>query len=241
MLLLIRWSSSTVWWWGGSAGECLVAKALHRAAELPCEESFRVSIPSIVNWHLNPLNQHRLACDCEYTHQRHQQDEPHQISSVGCRNLTAILTTPHGPVSPKACYNKSHAGQWINGRWYLGCSREVEGCAKGYHIGRSDIDLLRTYGCNSTQSWLDARVHDPEQFRSSPVDNSLSSHPSSKLSSVLLLALIRPPRFKSQHSNCRVQSTNADTRNRCQRDILRIDLAIGNQFMDVSFNIGNEN
>jgi len=43
-----------------------------------------------------------------------------------------------------------------------------------------EINLLRTYWLTSMQSCLDAHVHVPEPFRSSPIGNGLLSHPGSK-------------------------------------------------------------
>jgi hypothetical protein len=56
-----------------------------------------------------------------------------------------------------------------------------------------EINLLRTYGLTSIQAWLDACVHVPQLFRSSPVGNGLSSHPSSKIPSSLSQAQMGPP------------------------------------------------
>jgi len=141
-------------------------------------------MPSIVNWHQNPFNHHQPACDCEYTDQQKQQQqhEPHQLPAVGSRDLIATPTTHHRHIQRQACRNNYWAGWWIHGWWWLGCSRDVGCCAKGFHTATWYINLLRTYGLTSMHSWLDAGVDVPKPFRSSTVDG-LSSHPGSKLPS----------------------------------------------------------
>jgi len=171
----------------------------------------QVRMPSIVNWHQNTLNHHRPACECEYTHQRQQQqDEPHLLPAVSGRDLTATATPPHGQINQQACRNNCWAAWLIHGRWCLGCSWAVEGCAKGYHTGTWDINLLRTHGLTLTQSWLHACVHVPEPFRSSPIGNGLSSHPGCKLRSSVSQAQMGPPRFQSRQSKIRLPSTYPD-------------------------------
>ena len=91
------------------------------------------------------------------------------------------------------------------------------------------------------QSWLDARVHVPEPFRSSPVGNGLSSHSGSKLPSPLSQAPMGPPRFQSRHSENRLPSTNPDTSNGCQDEDVSFDIGNGNQDDDAGFDIGNGN
>jgi len=91
------------------------------------------------------------------------------------------------------------------------------------------------------QSWLDARIHVPEPFTSSPVGNGLSSHSSSKLPSPLSQARMGPPRFQSRHSENRLPSTNPDTTNRCQDENVSFNIGNGNQDDNASFNIGNGN
>lgn len=103
------------------------------------------------------------------------------------------------------------------------------------------INLLRTYGRTSTQSWLDTLVHVPEPFSSSPVSNGLSSHPGSKLSSPLSQAAMSPPRFQARHSENCLSSTYPDTSNAYQAEDVSFDIRNGNQENDASFNIGNAN
>ena len=111
---------------------------------------------------------------------------------------------------------------------------------------------MRTYRLTSTQSWLDARIHVPELFRSSPVVNGFSFHSGFKLPSRLSQSPTGPPRFQSRHSDNRPRSTNPDTSNGCQDedvtfdigngnqdDDARFDIGTGNQSMDVGFDIGN--
>jgi hypothetical protein len=59
----------------------------------------------------------------------------------------------------------------------LGCSREVEGCAKGFHLRLVDINLLWHYRLTGTHSCLHARVHVSEPFRSSSLVNGWPCHP----------------------------------------------------------------
>jgi hypothetical protein len=92
-----------------------------------------------------------------------------------------------------------------------------------------------------TQSWVDARVHVPEPFRSSGAGHSLSSHPGSNRPTPLSQAPMGPPLFQSRHSQNGVPSTDPDTNNRCEDEDVSFDIGNGNQDDDASFYIGNAN